>query len=175
MKDRVNHDADWEEAAWAKLLNSNQDILVLMGRLFERKLITQEMITMATLPDKPPPPREQDMRGMSASADAQGQYPPGTRYAASTHNEGSMMGNSNMYGGNSSMMGGARAARCKRVSLPTNLPMCLHTCCDGGGACRKWQDTGRVRLQRLLGTHTQSCLEAQAMQSSMAQQPSQSE
>ena len=46
MKDRVNHDSDWEEAAWAKLLNSNQDILVLMGRLHERNLITQVRCTL---------------------------------------------------------------------------------------------------------------------------------
>ena len=102
MKDRVNHDSDWEDAAWAKLLNSNQDILVLMGRLHERSLITQDMINMATLPDKPPPPREQDMRGVSASMDPQA-YPA----QASGMHDGSMMGNQ-MYGGNSSMMGGAR-------------------------------------------------------------------
>ena len=55
LKDRVNHDAEWEEQAWAKLLNSNQDILVLMQRLHEKNLITHDMIQMATLPTKPPP------------------------------------------------------------------------------------------------------------------------
>jgi hypothetical protein len=96
MKDRVNHDAEWEEAAWAKLLNSNQDILVLMGRLHERGLITEDMIRMATLPDKPPPPREQDMKGVAL--DHNQHFPP---------MEHSMMGAGNpMYSANSSMMGG---------------------------------------------------------------------
>lgn len=51
----MQNDAEWEEHAWAKLLNSNQDILVLMQRLHEKNLITQDMIQMATLPTKPPP------------------------------------------------------------------------------------------------------------------------
>jgi hypothetical protein len=99
MKDRVNHDADWEEAAWAKLLNSNQDILVLMSRLHERNLITEDMIRMATLPDKPPPPREQDIKGVAPTHLDQNQMFP--------QMDGSMMGPGNpMYSANSSMMGG---------------------------------------------------------------------
>ena len=53
---------------------------------------------MATLPDKPPPPREQDLRGVSASLDQQSQY------QQSVVNDGSMMGPQGMYN-NSSMMG----------------------------------------------------------------------
>jgi hypothetical protein len=68
LKDRNNHDADWEEDAWAKLLNSNQDILVLMQRLFEKNLITQDMIQMATLPTKPPPRQsEADSKAISVA------------------------------------------------------------------------------------------------------------
>lgn len=74
LKDRVHHDADWEEDAWAKLLNSNQDILVLMQRLHEKNLITQDMIQMATLPTKPPPRQsEADSKAISvATMDANG-------------------------------------------------------------------------------------------------------
>lgn len=129
MKDRVNHDAEWEEAAWAKLLNSNQDILVLMGRLHERSLITQDMINMATLPDKPPPPREQDMKGVAPQLEASApQFTPPM--------DGSMMagmGGNPMYSAGSSMMGGAPprwAAACVRLR---------HLCARGlreGAACR---------------------------------------
>jgi hypothetical protein len=69
LKDRANHDAEWEERAWAKLLNSNQDILVLMQRLHEKNLITQDMIQMATLPTKPPPRHmEADSKAISVAA-----------------------------------------------------------------------------------------------------------
>jgi hypothetical protein len=133
MKDRVNHDAEWEEAAWAKLLNSNQDILVLMGRLHERSLITQDMINMATLPDKPPPPREQDMRGVSA-LDSHHHYPH-------SNMEGSMMGPNPMYGGNSSMMGGT--LRTTNTSLvgaaqgatPMRCCACALQCCSSSQGC----------------------------------------
>jgi hypothetical protein len=71
LKDRVHHDAEWEENAWAKLLNSNQDILVLMQRLHEKGLITQDMIQMATLPTKPPP-RQHEADSKAISVDANG-------------------------------------------------------------------------------------------------------
>lgn len=113
MKDRVNHDAEWEENAWAKLLNSNQDILVLMSRLQDRGLVTQDMINMATLPDKPPPPREQDMRGVSQSFDQTGGYAP------STVAESSVMPNQ---GYNGSMMG-EHCCACKPC-MPVGL-LCI--------------------------------------------------
>lgn len=131
MKDRVNHDAEWEEAAWAKLLNSNQDILVLMGRLHERSLITQDMINMATLPDKPPPPREQDMKGVAPQLEANGAqfHPP---------MDGSMMGGMGgtpMYSAGSSMMGGALPlpaglwrVRCSAVGDDSRCGVWLQAC-----------------------------------------------
>lgn len=129
MKDRVNHDAEWEEAAWAKLLNSNQDILVLMSRLHERGLITQDMINMATLPDKPPPSREQDMHGVAPSTmEPQSFVPPGM--------DGSMMGSGMqpMYGGHSSMMGGAHPDSAPVAFEPMFL-LVLNTILVESGQC----------------------------------------
>jgi hypothetical protein len=133
LKDRMNHDADWEEAAWATLLNSNQDILVLMQKLHDQNLITTDMIQMATLPTKPPPRGDDLSKSMSMALDtggysgalAQQQAANAAAAAAAARGNGgangaggshmgdgagaggSQMGGPHMYGGSGSMMGGA--------------------------------------------------------------------
>lgn len=55
LKEREDNDGEWEADGWAKLLNANQDVLVLMQRLYEKDLINENMIQLATLPPHPPP------------------------------------------------------------------------------------------------------------------------
>ena len=57
LKERTCKDAAWEKEEWAKLLRSNQATLVLMQRLSDKGLVTDEMLRMAALPDVPPPRR----------------------------------------------------------------------------------------------------------------------
>lgn len=57
LKNRPSKDATWEKEEWAKLLRSNQATLVLMQRLSDKGLVTDEMLKMAALPDVPPPRR----------------------------------------------------------------------------------------------------------------------
>lgn len=92
LRDRVNNDAEWEEHAWAKLLNSNQDILVVMQRLHEKNLITQDMIQMATLPTKPPPRHlDADSKPISM-ADSQPVQQSGANSMMGGYQSPSMMG-----------------------------------------------------------------------------------
>jgi hypothetical protein len=57
LEDRQDKDAAWEQKEWKKLLRSNQATLMLMQRLSDKGLVTDEMLKMAALPDVPPPRR----------------------------------------------------------------------------------------------------------------------
>jgi hypothetical protein len=57
LKDRQDKDAAWEQKEWQKLLRSNQATLMLMQRLSDKGLVTDEMLKMAALPHVPPPRR----------------------------------------------------------------------------------------------------------------------
>jgi hypothetical protein len=68
LKDRQSKNSEWEKIEWEKLVRSNQATLVLMQRLAERGLVTQEMLKMAALPTIPPPWRVQDGSVMNADS-----------------------------------------------------------------------------------------------------------
>lgn len=68
LKERQDKTPEWETTEWQKLLRSNEATLVLMQRLSDKGLVTEDMLKMAALPQSPPPRRNEGQKGADPAA-----------------------------------------------------------------------------------------------------------